>query len=95
MSERSARLPVVTADDMRQDFAAVLDRAAAGKERVIVTRRGKPSVAIVSMEDVELLEEIEDRLDAKDFRAAFREWKMSGRKSKPLDQVIRELGLKR
>jgi len=40
----------------RNEFSTVLNRAAFGKERVILSRRGKPLAAVVPIEDVELLE---------------------------------------
>ena len=47
----------------RDSFAEVVNRAAYGKERVVLTRRGKPLVAVVPIEDVELLEGLEDELE--------------------------------
>ncbi len=47
----------------RDEFSTVVNRVAFGKERVILTRRGKKLAAVVPIEDVKLLEELEDRLD--------------------------------
>ena len=47
----------------RDEFSTVVNRAAFGKERVILTRRGKKLAAVVPIDDVKLLEELEDRLD--------------------------------
>jgi prevent-host-death family protein len=79
----------------RDRFAEVLNRAAFGKERVVLTRRGKPLVAVVPIEDVELLEAIEDRTDAEEARAALAEWRAGGSPSASLDEVLAEHGLSR
>jgi prevent-host-death family protein len=55
--------PKLTASDARQNFADLVNRAAYGGERIIVHRRKKPVAAVVPIEDLELLEEIEDRID--------------------------------
>ena len=49
--------------DARKDLADVLNRAAYGKERVVLTRRGKDVAAIVPMDDLNILEAIEDHMD--------------------------------
>jgi prevent-host-death family protein len=74
----------------RNDFSTVLNRAAFGKERVILKRRGKPIAAVVPMDDVELLEAIENRLDVADALAARKEARKKG--AKPLSQLRSELG---
>ncbi len=53
----------MTATEARDDFAAVVNRAAFGKERVLLTRRGRELAAVVPVEDVVLLEALEDYLD--------------------------------
>ena len=57
----------------RNEFSTVLNRAAFGKERVILARRGKAIAAIVPMEDVKLLRALEDRADVADAIKAERE----------------------
>ena len=52
--------------DARKDLADVLNRAAYGKERVVLTRRGKDVAAIVPMDDLNILEAIEDHMDLKE-----------------------------
>lgn len=62
----------VGASEAREDFASVVNRVAYGKERVIVERRGKALAAVVSIEDLRLLERLieeeEDRLDLDESR---------------------------
>src|SRR5437763_115175 len=55
-----ARIAVI---DARKDLADLLNRAAYGKERVVLTRRGKDVAAIVPMDDLNILEAIEDHMD--------------------------------
>jgi antitoxin Phd len=49
--------------DARKDLADILNRAAYGKERVVLTRRGKDVAAIVPIDDLNMLEAIEDHMD--------------------------------
>ena len=83
-----AHLPTSKA---REGFADTINRVAFGKERVIVRRRGKDIAAVVPIEDLHLLEELEDRIDLADARAALAETKKKG--AKPLDKVLKEIGL--
>jgi prevent-host-death family protein len=57
---------------VRNSLADALNRAAYAGERVILERRGKPIAALVSMEDVELLERLETEADLKAVRKARR-----------------------
>jgi prevent-host-death family protein len=57
----------------RDEFADLINRAGYGKERVILTRRGRELAAVVPIEDVRLLEQLEGRLDLQDARAALAE----------------------
>lgn len=56
----AARVPFTAA---KNNFARTMLRATKG-ERVILTHHGEPRVAIISAEDLELLEYLEDLLDA-------------------------------
>ncbi len=86
-----ARLAVSKA---HEDFSDTLDRVAKERERIVLHRRGKDVAVLVPLEDLALLEEIEDRLDIEDFRAAKEEWEREGRQTTPLDEVMKELGIK-
>ncbi len=44
----------------RNVFSELLNRVAFGRERVVVQSRGKPKAAIISIQDLELLELLED-----------------------------------
>lgn len=58
---------------------------------MVLRRLGKEVAAVVPMEDLQLLEDLEDRIDLVDARAALAETKKKGAKS--LDAVMKELGL--
>ena len=63
----------VTATELRLRISALLDRVVHHGERIAVERYGKPVAAIVCLEDLELLESIDDRLDIEAARKALRE----------------------
>jgi prevent-host-death family protein len=75
----------------RQNFSELINRVAYAKDRVLLSRRNRPLAAIVPIEDIALLEEIEDREDLKAARAAIREAKRKGTKS--WKQIKKELRL--
>jgi len=49
--------------EARKNLAVVINSAQYGKERIILTRHGKEVAGIISIEDLNLLEKLEDRLD--------------------------------
>ncbi|MFJ2368250.1 type II toxin-antitoxin system prevent-host-death family antitoxin [Microbacterium sp. NPDC087665] len=60
----------VPSKDLRDSLADVLGGVAYGAERVGVTRHGKLTAVVISVEDLELLEELEAARDSAEFRAA-------------------------
>lgn len=54
----------VTTRRAREDFANVLRRVNEDGERILLHDHGKNIAALVSVEDLSLLEELEDRRDA-------------------------------
>ena len=80
--------------DARDRFDELLKRAVKDKDRVVLTRRGRPVAALVPIEDLEFLEAIEDQLDVEEFRRAKEEFERSGEPAIPLDEVVRRLGIK-
>lgn len=77
----------------REEFPEVIDRAVNGKERTILSRRGKDLAAVIPIEDLRLLERLareeRDRIDLDDARAALREAEEKGTIS--LRDLMREL----
>ena len=72
----------------RDEFSDTLNRVAYTGERIVLRRRGKDIAAIVSVEDLKLLEGLEDRLDLEAARKALRE-----KGSIPWKKLKAELGL--
>lgn len=60
----------VPSKDLRDSLADVLGGVAYGSERVGVTRHGKLTAVVISVADLELLEELEAARDAAEFAAA-------------------------
>lgn len=56
--------------DFRDRLADVLGGVAYGSERVGITRHGKLAAVMISVDDLELLEELEAARDAAEFTAA-------------------------
>jgi len=75
--------------EIRANLADVINRVAYGGERVILQRRGKQVLAVVSMEDLELLNSLEDRADV---QAALKARKEKG--VIPLAKIKARLGMK-
>jgi prevent-host-death family protein len=59
-------IPISTA---RAHLADLCNRVALRGERLVVQRRGKNLVALVPVQDLQLLEQLEDRLDLDAIRA--------------------------
>ena len=74
-----------------KDLLDTINRVAFGNERVVLRRRGKEIAAVVPIADLRLLEELENRIDLVDARAALAGTKKKGAKS--LDVILKELGL--
>jgi prevent-host-death family protein len=58
---------------MRADLAETINRVAYGGERVILRRHGKPLAAMIPMQDLRLLEQLEERMDIDAARVALAE----------------------
>jgi prevent-host-death family protein len=78
----------------REEFPELVNRAAYGNERTIVSRRGKDLAAVIPINDLRLLERLAreemDRLDIEDARAALQEAEEKGTIS--LRDLMRDLG---
>ena len=81
----------VSTVDARKQISEIINRAAFGKERMILTRRGKELVAVVPIEDLKLLEALEDRIDLQDAWVSLSEVKKKGTVS--WEKIKKELGL--
>lgn len=81
----------ITTAEVRKHMSELLNRAAYGKERFVVTRHGKELVAIVPLEDVTLLDRLKELLQRRDFEAAMAEIDRAG--TVAWDDVRRDLDL--
>jgi prevent-host-death family protein len=79
--------PKLTASTARQNFSDIVNRVAYGGERIIVHRRKKPVAAVVPIEDLEFLEEVEDRIDIEEARKRLHEPTI------PWSKIKKQLGL--
>lgn len=66
-------MTTMTTVEAREHFSDMLNRSAYGKERIVVTRRGRELAAILPVEDLRLLEELEDRIDVREALKALEE----------------------
>ena len=81
----------VTTVDARNNFGDLINQAAYGKKRIVLTRRGKELVCLVPIEDMRLLEQIENLMDLEDGQKALKEARKKGTISH--DALKKELGL--
>lgn len=79
--------------EIRNNLADALNRVIYAGERVVLERRGKPAAAIVSLDDLAMLEAIEDGEDVKAAKRAIAEMKRKGEKPIPFAEVKKQLGL--
>lgn len=56
----------ITTADARKKFSNIINRVAFGNESFVLTRRGEPIAALVSMKELMLLQELEDQIDIDD-----------------------------
>lgn len=80
----------VSTSKARIDFAEMINQVAYGGERIVLDRHGKPIAAIIPIDDLTFLEEIENRLDIDAAKRALAE----SDERIPYDRVRKELGLK-
>jgi prevent-host-death family protein len=66
-------LNTVSTAEARKRLAEIVNMVAYGKETVVLTRRGKKIAALISMEELKLLQLIEDHIDIEDARKALEE----------------------
>jgi hypothetical protein len=69
------------------------NRVAYQRQRVRIDRRGGRPVFLVSEEDLELLEKLEDRYWAEEGQKALKEFERSGKKPVPWEKIKERLGL--
>ncbi len=77
----------ITTADARKKFSNLINRVAFGDESFVLTRRGEPIAALVSMKELKLLQEIEDKMDIDDA------WKARSEPGEPIpwEELKKEL----
>ncbi len=84
-------MTTMSSSHAREHFPEVVSESAFGKKRFVVTRRGKRLVAIIPIEDLELIEALEDQIDLEDARRVLADVKKKGATS--WKKIKLELGL--
>jgi len=79
----------ITTADARKKFAYIINRVAYSDESFVLTRRGEPIAAIVSMKELKMLQDLEDRIDVEDA------WKAKNEPGEPIawEELKKELEL--
>lgn len=81
-------MTVFSVTEARKGFADVFNRVLYAGERIVVGKRGGKQIAIVSIEDLALIERTEDKMDTEKAKVAFAEGGHT-----PLGAVKERLGL--
>lgn len=84
-------MPKMGTSEARDQFTELINRAAYKGERTVIRRRGKDLAAIVPVEDLQILEELEDAADRVAARKALADVKKHG--TIPWETVKARLGL--
>lgn len=79
----------ISTADARKNLADIVNKVAYGKESIVLTRRGQDVAALVSMEGLELLQQIEDYIDIEDAKKALQ----GSAENIPAEEVWKQLGL--
>ena len=82
--------PALDLTQARARFTESVNRVTYRGERILIQKHGRPVAALVPIEDLALLRDLEDRIDLEDARKALAEAKG---KLIPWETVKRELGL--
>jgi PHD/YefM family antitoxin component YafN of YafNO toxin-antitoxin module len=64
---------LLTASELREDLSTAINKVAFGGERIILQRNKKDVAALVSIDDLILLRQLEDRADLAEIRKAMNE----------------------
>lgn len=67
-----------TASEARQNFAELINQVAFGGERIVIHRHNKELAGVVPMEDLQLLHDLETRVDLDDARSALKAAQQKG-----------------
>jgi len=82
-------MTTLTIAEARNNLAEAINRVSYGGERVVFSRRGKAVAALVSFEDLMLLQKIEDEEDVRASRKALREYERDPSTAVSLAEYVR------
>lgn len=82
---------MISTTEARAHFSELINRVSFGKERIQLERQGKALAAIISLEDLQLLEKLEDEIDILEADEGMKEAQKKG--TKPLRQLMKERNL--
>ena len=71
----------LSTSEARDHFSEIVNKVAFGKERQILTRRGKGLVAIIPIEELYWLEALENNIDLKEGQSELEKAKLGHNKS--------------
>jgi prevent-host-death family protein len=78
--------------EVQSEFDSVINKVKRKKQRVALTRRGKPVAAVVPIEDLEYLEALEAEENAEDIKACKAALRNKKEPLIPWEKVKKELG---
>lgn len=79
----------ISTADARKNFADIVNKVAYRKEPIVLTRRGQDVAALISIDELELLLQIEDHIDIEDAKKALAD----PGDNIPAEDVWKQLGL--
>jgi prevent-host-death family protein len=79
----------IPASKVREQLSNVLNKVAVRGDRILIERHGSPVAAVISIEDLEFFEALEDQNDLRLAEEALNE----AGESIPLEEVKKELGM--
>lgn len=82
-------LKKITTAEARKKFANIINQVAFGNDSFVLTRRGEPIAAIVSMRELKLLQDLEAQIDIENA------WEVKNKagESIPWEELKKDLGL--
>jgi prevent-host-death family protein len=89
--KRKTTMGSIKTVDARNQFADVVNRAAYGKERIVLTKHNREVAAVVPIEDLRLLQELEEHIDVEEALKSLAEARAKGTTS--WDDLKAELGI--
>ena len=93
MGRYAVHEPRIAVRTLRTKLSTTLRRVRTRHDRILLREKGKDVAALVPVEDLATLEELEDRIDAEIGAKALAEMRAKGEKPIPWEQVKARLGL--